>query len=158
MLPWTLSRCSFSQALWDWLSPFNTSEHVSDVPLAISGGSFNRPRIQLMIPWEIGSIRTRREGLPLVQACWNQTHWPRLCYRRFFFLLHFLNSLRIGGRLFNWTNMAARKHRQISTVNQAKKITPLITREAAFSQQVNDLVLVSIWILGVQVVCVNQPI
>ena len=54
--------------------------------------------------------------------------------------------------------MAARKHTQISTVNQAKKITPLITREAAFSQQVNDLVLVSIWILGAQVVCVNQPI
>ena len=36
--------------------------------------------------------------------------------------------------------MAARKHRKFHNGDQTKKITPLITRETAISQQVSELV------------------
>ena len=78
--------------------------------------------------------------LQSVQVSFNQTHWPRLCFGRFFFRLPFLNSLRHGGCLFNRTTMATRGHGKIHDVNQTKKITPVSTRETASSQQVSELV------------------
>ena len=57
--------------------------------------------------------------------------------------------------------MDARKHREIHDVDQTKKITPLITREITFSQRVSELVFSStylIWIFGVQVDPIKQPI
>ena len=53
------------------------------------------------------------------------------------------------------------KHRKIHNVNQTKNITPLITRETAFSQQISELVFgVNIFDLdlAVQVDSVQQPI
>ena len=117
---WTLTQITSLQFPATSLSSFHTWEHVAGFCLAaVARKSFAQIRIQLRNLWNIRSIQIRRRGLHSVQVCWNQTHWPRLCYRRFFFLL--------PGILF-WTKVAARKHEKIQNVNQTKKITPLITR------------------------------
>ena len=57
--------------------------------------------------------------------------------------------------------MAARKDREIHEDEQTKKMTPFITRGAAFGQHVSKLVLgVKIFHLdlGVQIDSVTQPI
>ena len=101
------------------------------VSLQFPATSLHGSRIQLRIHRDIRSIRNKRRGSLSVQVSWNQTHWPLLCYRRFFFRLPSLNSLRHGDCVFNPTKMAAREHRKFHDVDveQKKKIAPFITRE-----------------------------
>ena len=55
--------------------------------------------------------------------------------------------------------MVARKHFKIQYVNQTKKIQPIITRETAFSQQVNALVFgvnIFVWDFGVSIMTLSD--
>ena len=57
--------------------------------------------------------------------------------------------------------MAERECRKVRGIQQAKKMVPLITREASFGQHVSKLVFgINIFVLdlGVQINLVKQPI
>ena len=60
-------------------------------------------------------------------------------YIRFSFHIPFMNSLRHGGRLVNWTKMAARKLQRFKMLTKQRRLKHSSRVKLFFAQQVSDL-------------------
>ena len=154
--PLNFLACCLGHSLWVLDSV------LDNVPPAISQGSFHGPRIQVRMPRAIGKHLDQKKRIAicssllksntLTSALLPQVLLPSSC-------LEFSSTWSLP---FSTERKWLRENiERFILLTKQKKITPLFTRETAFSQQVSELVFgVSIFDLdlGIQVDSVKQPI